>query len=332
MSEVGTVELGDGLRVSVQGYGAMSLTDVYGPIDEDAAVRTLNHALDAGATFIDTANLYGLGHSERVISRVLPTRRDEVQLATKFGIHRVPGEPDLIRGDRAYVREQVELSLQRLGTDRIDLYYQHRVDPKVPIEETVGAMAELVAEGKVLHLGLSEATGEEIRRAVAVHPIAAIQSEWSVVSRDVEAHVVPAARACGVGFVPYSPVSRQWLTGLFPAQLNQPDSRGNFERLRSPALEQNQPVLDEHLALAAEVGCTPAQLALAWLYEQGRALGLPVVPIPGTRFPERIEENLGALDVRLSADQLARMDRFAARVVGHRSAQPAWVSSAREPV
>lgn len=326
------ITLGDGLEVPRQGYGGMSLSDIYGPVSDDDALRTLTHAVDAGVTFIDTANIYGDGRSERIISRLLRTRRDEVQLASKFGIVGGGGVGRRgIRGDGPYVREQLELSLKRLGTDHLDLYYQHRVDPSVPIEETVGALAELVAEGKIRHIGISEATGDELRRAASVHPIAAVQSEWSIVSRDVEAHVVPAARELGIGFVPYSPLSRQWLTGAFdPAAVGEEDGRPKFPRFAPEALAANQPVLDEVRAVAAEAGVTPGQLSLAWLHEKGRALGLPVVPIPGTRFPERVDENLAAADIRLDPEHVARLEALADRVQGHRSFDPAWVSAGRE--
>jgi len=327
-----TIELGDGLRVPNQGYGAMSLTDVYGPISDDDALATLTHAVDAGITFVDTANIYGEGRSERIISRLLATRRDEIQLATKVGIS--PGGeigkrgP---RGDRAHIHEQIDLSLQRLGTDVVDLYYLHRVDPQVPIEDSVGALAELVAAGKVRHIGLSEATGDELRRATTVHPIAAVQTEWSIVSRDVEAQVIPAARELGIGFVPYSPLSRQWLTGAYDASAVTPaDGRPKFPRFSPHALRANAPVLEEVRAVAAEAGATPAQIALAWLYAKGEALGLPVVPIPGTRFTDRVDENLAAIEVTLDAGRLDRLDALAARVEGHRSFDPAWVSSGRE--
>ncbi|GGH44631.1 aldo/keto reductase [Microbacterium album] len=327
-----TVELGDGLRVTRQGYGGMSLSDIYGPVSDEDALRTLTHAVDSGVTFIDTANIYGEGRSERIISRLLRTRRDEVQLASKFGII-MGGSVGKrgIRGDRAYVREQLELSLARLGTDHLDLYYQHRVDPDVPIEETVGALSELVTEGKIRHIGISEATADELRRASAVHPIAAVQSEWSIVSRDVETHVVPAARELGIGFVPYSPLGRQWLTGAFdPAAMREGDGRPKFPRFAPDALEANRPVLDEVLAVAAEAEIAPAQLALAWLYDKGRTLGLPVVPIPGTRSPERVDENVAAAGIRLDPAHVARLDALAARVVGHRSFNPTWVSAGRE--
>ncbi len=325
-------ELGDGLSTPPQGYGAMSLTDIYGPISDDEALRTLTHAVDSGVTFIDTANGYGDGRSETIISRLLRTRRDDVQLATKFGIVKGGSVGDRqVRGDAAYVHEQIDLSLQRLGTDHVDLYYQHRVDPNVPIEETIGAVAELVQAGKVRHIGLSEATGDELRRAHAVHPIAAIQSEWSIISRDVEANVIPTARELGVGFVPYSPVGRQWLTGTFDASALTPqDGRPKFPRFLAENLAANAPVLDEVLAVAQEAGITAAQLSLAWLHDKGRTLGLPVVPIPGSRFPERVTENFQAAQIELSADHVARLDTLAERVSGHRSFRPSWVSAGRE--
>lgn len=326
------IELGDGLRVPRQGYGGMSLSDVYGPVSDDDALRTLTHAVDAGVTFIDTANIYGGGRSERIISRLLRTRRDEVQLASKFGIVQ-GGEigKRSVNGAPEYARRMLDESLRRLGTDHLDLYYQHRVDPAVPIEETVGALAELVAEGKIRHIGISEPTADELRRAASVHPIAAVQSEWSIVSRDVEAHVLPAARELGIGVVPYSPLSRQWLTGAFdPAAMVDGDGRPKFPRFAPEALEANRPVLDEVLAVAREAGVTAAQLALAWLYDKGRALGVPVVPIPGTRFPQRVDENLAAVDVRLDPALVERLDALADRMVGHRSFDPAWVSAGRE--
>jgi len=332
ITDAATVTLGDGLTVSRQGYGGMSLTPVYGAVDADDALRTLTHAVDSGITFIDTANVYGNGLSEQTIARFIATRRDDVQLASKFGI--VPGGgvgARGIRGDRAYVFEQIDLSLARLGTDHLDLYYQHRVDPLVPIEETVGALAELVQAGKIRHIGLSEATGAELRRAVAVHPIAAVQSEWSIVSRDVEAHVIPAAVELGVGFVPYSPLGRQWLTGLFDsATLTEGDLRHKFPRFTAEALAANQPLLDEVRAVAREAQISPAQLALAWVYEKGRTLGLAISPIPGSRFRERVTENLTAADIRLDAAHVERLDAIAGAVVEHRSFNPEWVSAGRE--
>ena len=326
------VTLGDGLTVSLQGYGGMSLTPVYGPIDPDDALRTVTHAVDSGLTFIDTANVYGNGLSEQTIARLIATRRDEVQLASKFGILSGGGIGARgIRGDRAYVFEQIDLSLARLGTDHLDLYYQHRVDPEVPIEETVGALAELVQAGKIRHIGLSEPTGDELRRAVAVHPIAAVQSEWSIISRDVERHVIPTAIELGVGFVPYSPLGRQWLTGLFDrASLTDGDGRHKFPRFAPEALAANQPMLDEVLAVAREAGVSPAQVALAWIYDKGRALGVAVSPIPGSRFIERVDENLAAAGIRLDAAHVERLDALADRVVAGRSFNSQWVSAGRE--
>lgn len=310
----------------------MSLSDSYGPVDDDAAYATLEHAVDAGVTFVDTANIYGRGRSETIISRLLRTRREEVQLASKVGI--APGGrvgERGTRGDRAHIREQIELSLGRLGTDHLDLYYLHRVDPTVPIEDSTGALAELVTEGKVRHIGLSEATGDELRRAHAVHPIAAIQSEWSIVSRDVEAHVIPAARELGIGVVPYSPLSRQWLTGRFdPSTVGEGDARHKFPRFTPEALAANAPLLEEVRAVAIAAELTPAQVALAWLDAKGRELGVTVVSIPGTRFADRVDENIGAVGAVLHADLVARLDTIAARVHGQRSFDPLWVSLGRE--
>ena len=326
------ITLGDGLTVSAQGYGGMSLTPVYGPIDPDAALHTLTHAVDSGLTFIDTANVYGNGLSERTIARLIATRRDEVQLASKFGIVAGGGIGARgIRGDRAYVFEQIDLSLSRLGTDHLDLYYQHRVDPNVPIEETVGALADLVQAGKIRHIGLSEPTGVELRRAAAIHPIAAVQSEWSIISRDVERHVIPTAVELGIGFVPYSPLGRQWLTGRFDtAALSDGDARHKFPRFAPEALTANQPILDEVLAVAREAAVSAAQLALAWIYDKGRTLGLALSPIPGSRFTERVDENLAATSIRLDAAHVARLDALAVKVVAGRSFNPQWVSVGRE--
>lgn len=326
------IDLGDGVTVPPQGYGAMSLTDVYGPVDDAAALATLAHAVDSGVTFIDTANIYGDGRSERIISRLLRTRRDDVQLATKVGI--LPaGEAGrrTASNDPAHIRKQIDLSLQRLGTDRVDLYYLHRIDARIPIEESVGALAELVAAGKVRAIGLSEATGDELRRASAVHPVAAVQSEWSIVSRDVEAGVVPAARELGIAFVAYSPLGRQWLTGRFdPSRMGEGDTRRAFPRFAPEALRTNEPVLREVLAVADEAGIAPARLALAWLYAKGAVLGLPVIPIPGTRFSAHVDENRSAVGIALAPEHVRRLDALAARVAGARSFDPAWVSSGRE--
>ncbi|ACQ81750.1 aldo/keto reductase [Beutenbergia cavernae DSM 12333] len=332
-----TTTLGDDLEVSVIGYGAMVLSPtVYGEVDDDASLATLHHAVDAGVTFLDTADVYGAGHNERLISRLLADRRDDVQLATKFGIagnpaDRAAGTPPT-RGDAAYVRAAADASLERLGTDVIDLYYMHRRDARVPIEETVGAMAELVTAGKVRHLGLSEVTATELRAAHAVHPIAAVQSEWSVWSRDVEGSVVPTAAELGVGFVPYSPLGRGFLTGTLASgsDLGERDFRRLLPRFGEANLEANLAVVDGIRAIGTELGATPAQVALAWLYAKGRALGLPVVPIPGSRRAARVEENAGALRLTLTPDQVSGLDSLADAVVGHRSEDPNWVSEGRE--
>ncbi|MET3947060.1 aldo/keto reductase [Arthrobacter sp. EM1] len=332
-----TVQLGDGLVVSLLGFGGMALTPVYGDVDPAEALATLHHAVDAGVSFIDTADIYGAGSNEELISRLLRERRHEVQLATKFGLVGNPaaGYSD-IRGDAAYVRQSVDHSLQRLGTDTIDLYYMHRRDLRVPIAETVEAMAGLVQAGKVRHLGLSEVTAEELREAVSIHPIAAVQSEWSIWSRDVERHVVPTAAELGVGFVPYSPLGRGFLTGTVDgSKLGTNDFRRKIPRFAATALDANQGVVAAVQSVAAELAAagqpaTPAQVALAWLLTQGRKLGLPVVPIPGTRRAARIDENLGALTLDFTAAHLEKLDAAADAVVGSRSADPSWVSEGRE--
>ncbi|WP_370614930.1 aldo/keto reductase [Mumia qirimensis] len=326
-----SVVLGDGLRVSPQGFGGMALTSVYGGADPDASLATLEHALDLGVTFVDTADVYGNGSNEELIGRLLARRRGEVQIATKFGVsgNIRTGEKE-VRGDAAYVRACIDASLQRLGTDVVDLYYMHRIDTRVEIEETVGAMAELVAAGKVRHLGLSEVTAGELRRAHAVHPIAAVQSEWSIWSRDVEAHVVPTAVELGVGFVAYSPLGRGFLAGAATADLPPGDMRHTFPRFDADAQQANQVVVDAVRAVAARLDVTPAQVALAWVYEQGRRSGLPVVPIPGTRRAERVDENVAAVSITLDTEALETLDAVSDAVVGARSADPTWVSSGRE--
>ncbi|GLW27464.1 aldo/keto reductase [Actinoplanes regularis] len=340
---VPTVELGDGLEVSGIGFGGMALSHVYGRTDPQEALRTLHHAVDRGVTFIDTADVYGepregtdgpAGTNEELIAQLLAGRRDEVRLATKFGITGRIGVSSAaaVRGDRAYVRASCEASLRRLGIDVIDLYYMHRRRLDIPIEETVGAMAELVAEGKVRHLGLSEVTATELRAAAAVHPIAAVQSEWSIWSRDVEAHVVPAAREVGAGFVPYSPLGRGFLTGALS-----PDRVAGGMLREQPRFTEhfdaNQQVVDVLRDVGAQVGATPAQVALAWLWAQGESLGLPVVPIPGTRSAQRVTENADALAVRLSQDQKSRLDAAVDLVHGGRAltfTAKEWISAGRE--
>lgn len=327
-----TVPLGDGLHVSPLGFGGMALTPVYGEVDPADALRTLHHAVDAGVSFIDTADVYGAGSNEELIGRLLKERRDEVQLATKFALVGSPtGGYSDVRNDAAYIRQAVDRSLRRLGTDVIDLYYMHRRDLRVPIVETVEAMAGLVQQGKVRHLGLSEVTAQELADACSVHPIAAVQSEWSIWSRDVERNVVPAAARLGVGFVPYSPLGRGFLTGTVDASaLGSDDFRRRIPRFAPDAADANRAVVSTVQSVADELGATPAQVALAWLLAQGRRLGLPVVPIPGTRKRHRIDENLGALALSLTAAQLDALGKASDAVVGSRSADPTWVSQGRE--
>jgi aryl-alcohol dehydrogenase-like predicted oxidoreductase len=333
---VPTVELGDELTVSAIGFGAMALTPVYGEVDDTESLATLHRAIDLGVTFIDTANIYGGGNNEKLISKLLADRRDEVTLATKFGIVGNPADRAVgqlnARGDAAYVRQSIDESLQRLQTDVVDLYYMHRRDHHVPIEETVGAMAELVAAGKVRHLGLSEVTADELRAAVAVHPIAAVQSEWSIWSRDVERNVVPAAAELGVGFVPYSPLGRGFLTGTIQsaADLSSTDFRRKMPRYSGEALDANLAVVEVIKAVAAQQDATPAQVALAWLRYRADALGVGSSPIPGTRRAARVEENLSSLDVVLMPEQLDSLDAAAASVSGQRFADLSWVSAGRE--
>lgn len=299
-----------GLSVSALGLGCMGFSQGYGPADDEESVATVRRAIDLGVTLLDTAMSYGRGHSEQLVGRAIAGRRDQVVLATKFGIVRgadggvrVDGRPENIRG-------YCEASLTRLGVEHIDLYYQHRIDPDVPIEDTVGAMAELVDAGKVGYLGLSEATADELERAVAVHPISAVQSEWSLWWRELEDDVVPAARRLGVGLVPYSPLGRGFLTGaVSTAAFGAEDFRRNDPRFAGADLARNQAVVDEVGRLAAAAGVTPAQLTLAWLLAQGD----DVVPIPGTRRRERLEENAAAADLELSPETLGRLQELAPR-------------------
>ncbi|MDQ6915857.1 MAG: aldo/keto reductase [Actinomycetota bacterium] len=296
-----------GLEVSTIGLGCMGMSEFYGAADEAEAVATIHRALELGVTFLDTADMYGSGDNERLVGRAIAGRRDEVELATKFGIVRGEDPTDRrIEGRAEYVHEACDASLRRLGVDHLDLYYQHRVDADVPIEETVGAMAELVAAGKVRHLGLSEAAPATLRRACAVHPITALQSEWSLWSRDVEAEVLPTARELGVGFVAYSPLGRGFLTGALTStdDLDPDDFRRHNPRFAGENLERNLQLVQAVRDMAAEKGVAPAQLALAWLLHQGD----DVVPIPGTKRRRWLEQNAGAVEVRLSAEDLRRLD------------------------
>jgi aryl-alcohol dehydrogenase-like predicted oxidoreductase len=330
------IRLYDDFTVSAIGFGAGALA-AYGDADDAESLATLNRCLDLGMTFIDTANVYGDGGNERLIAKLLADRRDEVALATKFGIvgnpaDRAVGRPP-VRGDAAYVRQCIDESLARLQTDLVDLYYMHRRDLTVPIEETVGAMAELVRAGKVRHLGLSEVTADELRAAMAVHPIAAVQSEWSIWSRDVERQVVPTAAELGVGFVPYSPLGRGFLTGTIrsAADLSSPsDARHTMPRFADTALEANLAVVEVVRSVAEEHSATPAQIALAWLRHRAEALGVASVPIPGTRRASRVEENLASLSVTLTPAQLTALDAAGAAVTGNRAHDLTSVSAGRE--
>jgi aryl-alcohol dehydrogenase-like predicted oxidoreductase len=294
-----------GPEVSLLGLGCMGMSEFYEPsqMNDAESIRVIHRYLDAGGNFLDTADMYGIGRNEELVGRALAGRRAGVILATKFGNVRGPkGEFLGVRGDAAYVRACCEASLRRLNVETIDLYYQHRVDPKVPIEETVGAMAELVQAGKVRHLGLSEASPATIRRAAKVHPIAALQTEYSLWSRDPEAEVLPTVRELGIGFVAYSPLGRGFLTGQFKSLADLPadDYRRNSPRFQGENFRKNLELVYQIQALAQRKGCTPSQLALAWVLAQGP----DIVPIPGTKRAAYLDENLGAVTVTLTADEL----------------------------
>jgi aryl-alcohol dehydrogenase-like predicted oxidoreductase len=313
------VSLGE-FTVSAQGLGCMGMSEWYGHADWDESIATIHRALDLGVTFIDTADIYGAGHNEVLVGRGISGRRDEVQLATKFGIDRTAGDDKrTVRGERAYVRRACESSLLRLGVDVIDLYYLHRPPQTAEIEETVGAMAELVAEGKVRYLGLSEVDNDLLRRAYAVHPITAVQSEYSLWAREPETTVLDALRELGVGLVPYSPLGRGFLTGTVDVKtLDARDFRGRNPRFAGAAGEANQAIAGAVRGVAESKGIAPAQVALAWVYAQGERLGVPVAPIPGTKRVKWLEQNVAALDVTLTADELAVLDPLGGQVVGAR--------------
>lgn len=308
MTTLPTRRLG-ALTVSAQGLGCMGMSHAYGVSDDTQSIATIHRALDLGVTLLDTSDFYGNGHNEELIGRALAGRRDDAVLATKFGFANKLGEPTRIRGDAAYVREACDASLRRLGVDHIDLYYLHRVDRSVPIEETVGAMAELVEAGKVRHLGLSEASARTIRKAHAVHPIAALQSEWSLWTRDLEEEIAPVCRELGIGLVPFSPLGRGFLTGRYTSAdaLQEGDMRRGQPRFADGNLERNLAVVEALEELAAKKGVTAGQLALAWVQHRGD----DVVPIPGTRREKYLTENLAAATLALSPDELTAIDAAA---------------------
>ena len=309
MHKIATRRLGrNGPEVSAIGLGCMGMSEFYtGSGSEAESIATIHHALDRGVTFLDTADMYGVGRNEELVGRAIRDRRDEVFLATKFGnVRGENGEFLGVKGDPAYVRSACEASLRRLGVETIDLYYQHRVDPNVPIEDTVGAMARLKEEGKVRFLGLSEAAPRTIRRAAAVTTITAVQTELSLWSRDAEAEVLPAVRELGIGYVAYSPLGRGFLTGQIksPSDFAEGDFRRNHPRFQGENFERNIELVREVGKLAEEKGCTTAQLALAWVLAQGE----DIVPIPGTKHVRYLDDNIGALEVALSRDDLDRLD------------------------
>ncbi|WP_151480591.1 aldo/keto reductase [Streptomyces albicerus] len=335
-SRIAKAELGTGgPEVGVQGLGCMGMSFAYGPTDAEEARATLERALELGVTLYDTADAYGQGENEKFLAPFFNAHRDEVVIATKFALTIPPDDPTrrIIRNDPPYIRQAVEASLKRLDVDVIDLYYMHRRDVNVPIEETVGVMAELIREGKVKHLGLSEVTGGELRAAQAVHPIAAVQSEWSLFSRDIEASVVPTARELGVSLVPYSPLGRGFLTGSFvnaEKDLTADDFRRQQPRFTGDNAAANAALLEPIRTVAQAHDASVGQIALAWVQQQSALHGLPVIPIPGTRKRTRIEENTAATRIVLSEDDLKLLDPIATQVAGNRYADMTFTSAGRE--